>query len=113
MKTPNFFIVGAPKCGTTAMYEFLKQHPQIFMTRKEVDFFGSDLYMKERIRDESAYLQLFAAATDEFRVGEGSVWYLYSKRAAAEIKRFVSDARIIIQLRDPTDMIYSLHSELR
>jgi sulfotransferase family protein len=113
MRRPDFFIVGAPKCGTTAMYEFLKQHPQIFMPRKEIDFFGSDLYVKERIRDESAYLQLFATATNDLKVGEVSVWYLYSKRAAAEIKQFVPDARIIIQLRDPANMISSLHSELR
>jgi hypothetical protein len=113
MRRPDFFIVGAPKCGTTAMYEFLKQHPQIFMPPKEVDFFGSDLHVKERVLDESAYLELFAAASNEVRVGEVSVWYLYSKRAAAEIKHFVPDARIIIQLRDPTNMIYSLHSELR
>ncbi|MCH9035408.1 MAG: sulfotransferase [Planctomycetes bacterium] len=44
MNKPDFFIVGAPKCGTTSLYEYLRQHPEVFMSRiKEPHFFGRDL----------------------------------------------------------------------
>ncbi len=110
MRKPDFFIVGAPKCGTTAMYQFLSQHPDIFLPeKKEVHFFGTDLYSPHYSRDPDKYRSLFAGARDEKRVGEGSVWYLYSKLASREIKNFCPQASIIIMLRNPVDMIYSLH----
>ncbi|MGB3633068.1 MAG: sulfotransferase domain-containing protein [Rubrobacteraceae bacterium] len=111
MKKPDFFIVGAPKCGTTAMNEYLKEHPEIFVPhRKEPHFFGGDLHGPAFIRDKEEYLSLFSDATNEHRVGEASVWYLYSNRAAQEIKRFNPHSRIIAMLRDPVEMMYSLHS---
>ena len=64
------------------------------------------------MRDESKYLELFAPATNETRVGEASVWYLYSKDAAVEIKSFSPEASIVISLRNPVDMLHSLHSQL-
>jgi hypothetical protein len=114
MKKPNFFIVGAPKCGTTAMSEYLKQHPEVFVPRKkELYYFGSDLLVFSRSRiSEGEYLSYFAEARDEKRLGEASVWYLFSKVAASEIKEFCPSAGIIIMLRNPVDMIYSLHSQL-
>ena len=112
MKRPDFFIVGAPKCGTTAMYKYLKQHPEIFMPeRKEIHFFGTDLKSKYFLREKDIYLSLFSKAKDEKRIGECSVWYLYSKKAAEEIKEFYPSARIIIMLRNPVDMLYSQHSQ--
>jgi len=109
---PNFFIVGAPKCGTTALYHYLKQHPEIYLPgEKELHFFGSDLDLRVNRPNRSQYLSLFADAKDEKRVGEASVWYLYSKNAAAEIKEFNPSAAIIIMLRNPVDMLYSLHSQ--
>ena len=108
---PNFFIVGAPKCGTSALYEYLGAHPEIFMSPyKEPHFFGSDLQQRWR-PTKSQYFSCFAKARDEKRVGEASVHYLYSKCAAAEIKEFCPEARIIIMLRDPVEMLYSLHSQ--
>jgi hypothetical protein len=109
-RRPDFFIVGAPKCGTTSLFEYLNEHPQVFLAPKEVHFFGSDLYPAQRPRDEAKYLRLFSPATNEARVGEASVWYLYSKRAAREIRRFSPAASIIISLRNPVEMIHSLHS---
>ena len=108
---PDFFIVGAPRCATTAMYEFLRRHPQIFMSwKKEPHFFGADLPVQSHyVRDEREYLALFAEAGDALRVGEASVWYLFSRSAATEIERAVPDARIIVQLRDPVEVLYSLH----
>ena len=76
---------------------------------KEVHFFGTDLYSPHYSSDLQKYLSLFAGATDEKRVGEGSVWYLYSKLASREIKEFCPAASILIMLRNPVDMIYSLH----
>jgi hypothetical protein len=112
MRRPDFFIVGAPKCGTTAMHKFLAQHPEVFLAPKEVHFFGSDLHLENDVQDLSTYLELFTGAKTELRVGEASVWYLYSRHAAKEIKEFFAGSRIIIQLRNPADMVHSLHSQL-
>lgn len=110
MPRPNFFIVGAPRCGTTAMYEYLRRHPQVFMPyRKEPVFFGSDLAKRPPYLDEAGYLALFAPADGAIAIGEATVWYLYSQTAPSEIKAFAPDARIIIMLRNPIDMAHSLH----
>ena len=110
MTRPNFFIVGAPRCGTTAMYEYLRRHPEVFLPyRKEPVYFGSDLRKRQPHLDERAYLALFDQADGARAVGEATVWYLYSETAPHEIKQFADDARIVIMLRNPIDMIYSLH----
>lgn len=115
MRKPDFFIVGAPKCGTTALDSYLKVHPHIYMARKELHFFGSDLAFSPRRRGvtEDEYLKQFrrAPATAR-RLGEASVSYLYSENAPSEIEAFSPGAKIIIMLRNPVDMIYSLHSQL-
>src|SRR5262249_53369576 len=112
MNKPNFFIVGAPRCATTSMYTYLKQHPQIHLSLlKEPLFFATDLTIQPlAVTDEASYLGLFADAGDARRIGEGSVFYLLSKRAAEEIKRFSPRAKIIIMLRNPIDMMHSLHA---
>ncbi len=110
MNRPNFFIVGAPRCGTTAMYTYLKQHPDIFMSElKEPHFFGSDINASYFVRDIKTYLALFSKAKEEKIIGEASTWYLYSKQAAREIKDFSPYAKILIMLRNPVDMLYSLY----
>lgn len=111
MRKPDFFIVGAARCGTTALYEYLKQHPEIYMSPdKEPAYFCPDLNPSRPSEEE--YLRLFSAARTEKRIGEGSTSYLYSKAAAAEIKRFCPTARIIIMLRNPVDMIHARHAAL-
>ncbi|MES1216011.1 MAG: sulfotransferase, partial [Bacteroidota bacterium] len=110
MKKPNFFIVGAPKCGTTAMNDYLDQHPDIFMAPKEIHFFGQDLKTRVKI-SEAEYLQNFQAAGDSKIIGEASVWYLYSTTSAEEIKQFSPEAKILIMLRNPVEVIQSLHSQ--
>jgi hypothetical protein len=112
MRKPDFFIVGAPKCGTTAMNDYLKQHPEIYIPdKKEFYFFGADINSSSRVNTEEKYLSYFSSVVNEKRVGESSVWYLYSKLAAAEIRSFSPSASIIVMLRNPVDMLYSLHSQ--
>jgi hypothetical protein len=93
------------------MDHYLAVHPDIFMARKEMHFFGSDLHFGPQFyrRDPAAFLAEFNAASDRRCAGEASVWYLFSERAAAEIKAFNPDARIIIMLRNPVEMIHSLY----
>ena len=111
-RRPDFFIVGAPKCGTPAMNDYLRRHPHVFMPeRKDTTFFGSDLnFLQPRI-SEDTYRQLFQGANGATRVGETSVWYLYSKKAAEEIKAYSPEASIVVMLRNPVDMLYAQHSE--
>jgi Sulfotransferase domain len=114
---PNFFIVGAPKCGTTALSEYLRGHPRVFVSRpKEPHFFGRDLdyYFAPGQATLEHYLALFDGAGDEhLAVGEASVWYLYSRTALAEIREFAPEARIVVMVRDPVELVPSLHSQLR
>ena len=113
MQKPDFFIVGAPKCGTTAMYRWLSAHPEIFVPVKEIHYFGADLDHRRPEVSAERYAALFQPAGVEHRaVGDVGVWYLLSESAADEIYRYSPDARIIIMLRRPADMLYSLHSQL-
>ncbi|HUA64786.1 MAG TPA: sulfotransferase [Alphaproteobacteria bacterium] len=110
-RRPDFFIVGAPKCGTTALAHYLARHRDIYMPQKEMHFFGSDLRFGPQFyrRDLKAYLAEFTGWKSQARVGEASVWYLFSTRAAEEIKAFSPEASIIILLREPVSMLYSLY----
>lgn len=108
---PDFFVVGAPKSGTTSLYEYLKQHPQVCMPRiKELNFFCTDLHFRFPLLDEKQFLAYFRICKDAKAVGEVSVWNLFSVAAAENIFRFNPEARIIILLRNPVDMMYALHS---
>jgi hypothetical protein len=110
MRKPDFVIVGAPRCGTTALFQYLEEHPEIFgATWKEPHFFGTDTIFPRRPSLEQ-YLSCFDGAKDEKRIGEASTSYLFSKLAAREIKEFSPEARIIIMLRDPVETMYSVHS---
>jgi hypothetical protein len=112
-RRPDFFIVGAFKSGTTALYEYLRQHPQVFMPfHKEPLFFGDDLTRRYGRMTLDHYLSLFKEAGEGQRVGEASAWYLYSQCAANEIRGFSADAQIIVMLRNPVDVMHAQHSQL-
>ncbi|MBN8704055.1 MAG: sulfotransferase domain-containing protein [Bacteroidetes bacterium] len=111
LRKPNFFIVGAPKCGTTAMNDFLAEHPDIYMAPKEVLYFGADLHNTSPKLTGKEYLHLFSNSSGKKIVGESSVWYLYSESAAQEIKTFAPDAKILIMVRNPLEMVYAMHSQ--
>ncbi len=111
---PNFFIVGAPKCGTTALFEYLRPHPHVFLPEvKEPHFFARDLGTYPRIKTPTEYAEIFAKVTEKhLRVGEASVYYLRSSVAIPNIRDFNPAAKIIAMFRNPVDMVYSLHSQL-
>jgi sulfotransferase family protein len=119
-RAPDFFIVGHHKSGTTALFQMLRAHPQIYMPElKEPRFFASDLRplfepspsaRLPHTLDE--YLALFDAAGPEQRVGEASPSYLRSSTAAAAIAALYPAARIIAILREPASFVRSLHLQL-
>ncbi|MEP6468458.1 MAG: sulfotransferase [Chloroflexota bacterium] len=112
-RRPDFFIVGAFKSGTTALYDYLRQHPQVFMPfHKEPLFFGDDLTRRYGRMTLDQYLSLFKDAGEGQRVGEASAWYLYSHCAANEIREFRPDAQIIVMLRNPVDVMHAQHSQM-
>ncbi|MFN8443080.1 MAG: sulfotransferase [Caldilineaceae bacterium] len=123
MTMPNFLIIGAPKCGTTALYAALKEHPQIFMSAiKEPRFFtymntelsfrgpGGEHFNRTAITDLERYQALFAAVCDESAIGEASTDYLsyYQPEQTAEnIRRYLPQVRLIALLRQPVERAYS------
>lgn len=123
---PNFLIIGAMKAGTTALYTYLEQHPQIYMSpTKEPNFFAfedEDLYLRwpddqkgvnrTSVTDIDAYRALFRGASGEKAIGEASHWYLYSPEAPERIRHHIPGVKLIVILRDPVERAYShfLHS---
>lgn len=127
---PNFLVVGAQKGGSTTLYHFLKQHPEIFMPDiKEPLYFIKDILKsiskddlgfkrernKERLIDSKlAYLKLFENVSNELAIGESSASYLYYfKHCIPQIKKDLGDPKIIIILRDPVHKVYSQYKHLR
>jgi hypothetical protein len=106
---PNLFIVGAPRAGTTSLWRYLSEHPEIFMTAvKEPNFFSQlDRAITKSVEDESRYLGLFAPGVDQPWRGEASPSYLRDREAAHAIARVNPEARVIILLRDPIDRAHS------
>jgi Sulfotransferase family len=117
---PNFIVIGAAKSGTTALYWYLAEHPQIYMSpMKETNFFaygldndGKLLYGDPElhrfpVRTLVEYERLFADARDAVAVGEASPIYLECPQAAARIRTLIPDARIVCGLRNPVDRAYS------
>jgi hypothetical protein len=137
---PNFFLVGAPKAGTTSLYQYLAQHPQVYMSPiKEPCYFSEEIRpenLAPEIRGDPRkvdeylagpmterkfggpvvrwqdYLRLFEGVRDEVAIGEASVIYLWSPTAARNIARAVPDARILIVLRDPIERLWSQYRDM-
>lgn len=124
---PNFIIVGAAKCGTTALYYYLSQHPDIaFPTLKEPKYFstifnklpqqgvGDQSIDKYAINNWEEYKALFSKLKDYKLRGEASPDYLlYHKNTAQSIKEKLGDIPIIIMLRNPVDRAFSAYSNMR
>ena len=113
MKKPNFFIIGAPKCGTTSLAAWLAEHPNIYMSPiKEPHFFCKDFNMSV-VPNMKEYERLFKKADParHIAVGEASTSYLLSQIAVPTIEQVYPNAKYIVMLRNPADMAYSLHNE--
>jgi hypothetical protein len=117
---PNFLIIGAAKAGTTSLYRYLEQHPQIYMSPvKEPKFFAfegetpdycgpGDRYANRfTITDLEAYQAQFQDTTNETAVGEASALYLYSPKAVERIQHRIPNTKLIAILRHPVDRAYS------
>lgn len=113
MKWPNFFIIGAPKCGTTSLWAWLSEHPNIFMCpMKEPLFYAVDLKLR-KTTSRAHYENLFKEAGDQhIAVGEASATYLFSQVAVPTIEQEIPDPRYIVMIRNPVEMAYSLHGHL-
>lgn len=112
---PNFFIVGAAKCGTTALHAYLSDHPQIFMSDpKEPGFWAEDLPGHQRMETLEQYLALFAEARPEHRaVGEATPFYIYSDVALQRIREFAPEARLVVMFRNPVEQVRAFHNQAR
>lgn len=113
MIKPNLFVVGAPKCGTTSLYHYLCGHPHIYMSPvKEPCFWASDFPHRQQCSDLRSYLQLFKDADGSYQYwGEASPLYMRSETAIPALYDFNPDARLIVMLRNPVEVLPSFHSE--
>lgn len=121
MTRPNFFVIGAQKAGTTSLYYYLRQHPEVFMSPvKEPHFFvaygakkgkfsGPSRNLTPRITTLERYEALFGGATDEKAIGEASPTYLYVPEVAGRIKRYAPEAKLAAVLRNPAERAYSAY----
>ena len=110
MTLPNFLIIGAMKSGTTALYYYLAQHPQVYMSPvKEPNFFCSEgqASREDTVARLETYQGLFKDVSDEKVIGEASHCYLYEPEAAVRIQQYLPDAKFVAVLRDPVDRAYS------
>ena len=115
---PNFFIVGAPKSGTTNISYYLMQHPQVFMPENLEPYYFARLdipqnYEREIISDEKKYLNLFKNTKNCKAIGESSPVYLCCPHSALEIKNRFPNSKIIISLRNPIEIAYSEYFSLK
>lgn len=129
-KTPNFLIIGAAKSGTTALWHYLRQHPQIYMSpRKHTRFFAYEVEdpgfrgpgsenpslhytVPYAIADADSYHALFAGVTGETAIGEASHSYLYGPRAAERIRDYAPDMKLIAILRNPAERAFSHYRQM-
>ena len=115
MALPTVYLIGAPKSGTTSLARWLAQHPQVFWSVPKEPFFWASDYprMREHYGFESLaeYESLFASRQAQQAVvrAEGSTTYLYSATAVPSILEAVPDARFIVAVRNPADLLISYH----
>ncbi len=116
-RIPDFFVVGHPKSGTTALSAMLAQHPQIFVGDKEPRYFAPEMRLRdfrrtpETPKDLDEYRAWYAGAAPEQLVGDVSPAYLWSKHAAELIAQAQPEAQIIAFFREPASFLRSLHMQ--
>ena len=127
MTMPNFLVIGAAKSGTTSLYHYLGQHPQVYVSPvKEPNFFalegekpdfrapGSEERINSwSVTDVEAYRALFEGAGEEEALGEASAMYLYSEKAPGRIRHHLPNTKLVAVLRDPVERAYSSFLHLK
>jgi len=115
-RLPDFYAIGAPRCGTTTIYEVLRRQPRIFVPMKEPRFWCDDLdsgspadglFFIRRMED---YAAPYALARPSLCVGDMSTWYLFSQNAVPRILAATPNARFIVGIRNPVELMLSLHA---
>lgn len=123
---PDFIIIGAGKSGTTALDQFLGQHPEVFMSKKkEPNFFSLEgvdpdsyefpearAYHFESVYEKAPYLDLFKDAPLNQAAGENSNLYMVEERTAKRIREILPDVRIIAMIRQPADRLFSRYQHM-
>lgn len=126
MTLPNFIIIGAAKAGTTSLYHYLRQHPQVYMTpTKETNYFAlvghpldyagpgdQDYITRFSVTTPEGYAAQFAGVQGERAIGEASPLYLYDAQTPQHLKAAVPDIRLVAVLREPVTRAYSAFSHL-
>ncbi|HEV8190480.1 MAG TPA: sulfotransferase [Ktedonobacterales bacterium] len=129
MTMPNFLVIGAAKCGTDSLCDYLGQHPEVYMCpNKEPNFFVADgkaeiPYCGRGDREAieqwdmwvsslDRYQALFAGVSGEKAVGEGTTWYIYDETVPARIRHYIPEVKLIAILRNPADRAYSAYTML-
>lgn len=108
---PNFFILGAGKSGTTSLYYYLKQHPDIFLTPvKEPTFFSEGFQI---VKNPVEYFELYDSVCSETIIGEASHVYLTNPSTAKVLKALFPNSKFVVILRNPADRAYSLYHHMR
>lgn len=107
---PNFLAIGAPRAGSTSLYHYLREHPDVYMSPiKETNYFWYEGQQEDRpaIRTRAEYERLFDGVKNERAIGEASPQYLGSRTAPERIARELPDVRLIVSLRNPADRAWS------
>ena len=118
---PNFLVFGAAKAGTTSLYKYLEQHPDIFMSSfKEPGFFafagekptlkgpGAQKWVDRWVvSDLESYQKLFEGYSGQKAIGEASPYYIYYAKTPETIKKYVPNMKLIAILRDPVERAFS------
>jgi len=110
----NFFLLGGPKCGTTAFVKYLRTHPDIFVSEpKEPNFFMDDMPQMKYVNTVEDYHALFNNFKDNHKIYcDASILYLYSDNAIQKIFEYNKNAKLLVMLRNPLEMVYSFHSQI-
>lgn len=113
---PDFFVIGAPKCGTTSLFSWLQKHPDTFLPVKEPNYFSPDILdvrdHSNGIRSDAQYLaQICPPEAANKMTGEATPKYLYSDTALAALAAHADHIRLIVMLRNPVDLAIAMHAQ--
>ncbi|SOB99878.1 sulfotransferase domain-containing protein [Rhodobacter sp. JA431] len=113
---PDFFILGAPKCGTTSLFSWLQAHPDTYLPVKEPGFFSPDILELSRhpgaIRTLKQYLDRLCPPDAAGKMtGESTPKYLYSEAALRALSPHAGRIKLIVMLRNPVDLAIAMHAQ--